>query len=101
MPNADHRAVYLMNYSYVHDAPDVDIVGELTESGTNTWEFAITVTSVTSEKEVPDECQPHSVIDVAIALPTSAESLTVTIDGDPIAVIKTETSYPRFHYLPA
>lgn len=99
VPNADHRAVYLMNYSYVHDAPDVEILGELTESGPNAWALAITVTPVTSEKEVPEACQPRSVIDAAIALPTDADSLTVTIDGAPVAVIDTGTGAPRFSYL--
>lgn len=99
VPNADHRAVYLTNYSYVHEAPDVEIVGELTESTTNAWTFAISVTPVTSEKEVPNTCQPRSMIDAAIALPTSAESLTVTIEGEPIAVVDTAAQSPRFSYV--
>lgn len=99
VPNADHRAVYLMNYTALHDAADVEIRGELTEPTANAWRFAITVTPVTSEKTVPDTCQPRSVIDAAIALPAGAESLTITIDGEPIAVVDTASSSPRFRYL--
>lgn len=99
VPDPDHRSVYLMNFSHVHNATDVEIRGELTESRPNSWQFAITVTPVTSEKEVPEECQPRSVIDAAIALPTDAESLTITIDGEPIADIDTATRSPRFSYV--
>lgn len=99
VPESDHRAVYLSNYGYVHDAPDVEILGELTESRPNAWEFAIAVTPRTSEKEGPEECQPRSRINAAIALPTDAESPTITIDGDLIAVVDTTSSTPRVSYL--
>lgn len=99
VPNGDHRSVYLMNYSYVHGAPEVEILGELTESSPGVWEFAITVTPVTSEKAVSESCQPRSVIDAAIAIPTDADSLTITIDGESIAVVDTTAQSPRFGYL--
>lgn len=99
VPNADYRGVYVGNYSYVHDATDVEIRGELTESASNAWVFDITVTPGDGEKEVPDDCQPRSMIDASIALPTAAESLTITIDGEPIAVVDTTTSAARFRYV--
>lgn len=99
VPDADYRSVYLMNYSYAHNATDVEISGELTESASNAWEFAITVTPGADEKEVPEACQPRSMIDASVALPTAAESLTITIDGEPIAVVETTGNSPRFSYL--
>ncbi len=95
VPDSDHRSVYLSNYSYVHAAPNVQIRGELTESGPTTWDFAISVTPETSEKEVPEECQPRSVINAAIALPTEAESLTISIEGETIVAVDTTSSWPR------
>lgn len=99
VPDADYRAVYLTNYSHVHTAPDVEIRGTLTESTTNAWVFAITVTPEDSEKATPETCQPRSMIDAAIALPTAAESLTITLDGEPIAVVDTTANSPRFSYI--
>lgn len=99
VPDADYRAVYLTNYSHVHNATDVEIRGELIESETDAWVFAITVTPVASEKEVPDDCQPRSMIDASIAVPTTTESLTITIDGETITVVDTTVNSPRFSYL--
>lgn len=99
VPDADYRAVYLANYSYPHNATDVEIRSELSESASNAWVFAITVTPGDSEKDVPDDCQPRSMIDASIAVPTAAESLTITIDGETIAVVDTTVNSPRFSYL--
>lgn len=99
VPDADYRAVYLMNYSYSHNATDVEIRGELTESATDAWVFAITVTPMASENVVPDDCQPRSIIDASVAVPTAAEFLTITIDGEPIAVVDTTRNAPRFSYI--
>lgn len=99
VPNDDHRAVYLMNYSYAHDPPDVEIRGELGEPSPNVWHFAVTVTPVDGEKVVPDTCEPRSVISAAIALPTDAESLRITIDGELVTVVDTRAHSPRFSSL--
>lgn len=99
IPDADYRAVYLTNYTHVHTAPDVEIRGTLTESSTNAWVFAITVTPEDGEKSVPGTCQPRSMIDAAIAIPTTAESLTITVEGETIAVVDTTANSPRFPYI--
>lgn len=99
VPDGDYRAVYLMNYSYTHDATDVEIRAELTESAANAWVFAVTVTPGTERKEVPDDCQPRSTIDASIALPAAAESLTITVDGEPVADVDTTGNAPRFSYI--
>lgn len=99
VPNADHRAVYLMNYSYVHDEADVEIIGKLTESETNEWKLAISGTPVTTEKALPGDCQPRSVINAAIALPMDVESLVITLDGETVTVVDTATTSPQFSYL--
>lgn len=98
VPDADNRAVYLTNYSHVHTAPDVEIRGSLSESTTNAWVFAITVMPESSERATPETCQPRSMIDVAIALPTSAESLTISVEGETVAVVQTTANSPRFFY---
>ncbi len=99
IPNADHRAVYLTNFSYPHTAPDVEILGELDEPEPNDWVLAITVTPQTSEKEALSDCQPRSVINAAVALPPAAESFTISIEGETITVVDTTGQSPRFSYL--
>lgn len=99
VPNADYRAVYLMNYTFVHDDPDIELRGELVESSPGDWEFQLETTPGTSEKDVPADCQPRTIVDASVALPTTAESLTVTLDGETITVVETTGSSPRFGYL--
>lgn len=99
VPDGDYLAVYLMNYTVVHTATDGEITGELTETEPNVWEFAITVTPGTGERSVPDGCQTRSIIDASIAIPPSAESVTITLDGESIVHIDTLVTSPRFSYI--
>ena len=99
MPTAEYRGVYLQNYTYRHDAADVEIRGELTEAGSNAWTFAIAVTPGDDGKGAADDCQPRSTIAASIALPTAAESLRITLDGEVVAVIDLPANAPRFRYL--
>jgi hypothetical protein len=99
VPNADYRGVYLMNYSFVHDNPDLEVRAELTESEPNAWILAVTTTPEDSDKEIPDDCQPRTRLDASVALPTSAESLRIVLDGEAVVTVDTTASSPRFHYL--
>lgn len=99
VPEGDHRSVYLMNYTFTHDAPDIELQSELAEDAPGAWTLALTTTAGDSGKEVPDDCQPRTVLDVAVALPTAAESLTVTLDGDHVTVVDTTASSPHFAFL--
>lgn len=101
VPEGDHQAVYLQNYSVVHDDPAVDVRSELTESGdgTDEWVLALTTRPADTEKVVPDGCQPRTLVDAAVAVPPTAQSLTVTLDGEQVAVVETAVNAPRFRYL--
>ena len=99
VPNADYRGVYLMNYSFVHDSPDIEIRAELTESEPDVWALAVTTTPEDSDKEIPADCQPRTRLDASVALPTSAESLQITLDGEPVVTVETTANAPRFRYL--
>lgn len=99
VPNADYRAVYLTNYTFVHDEADVDVRAELNESAPGEWVLALTTTPADSDKDVPEDCQPRTRLDTSVALPTDAESLRITLDGDPVAEVETTANSPRFRYL--
>lgn len=99
VPESEHRAVYLMNYSHVHDSPDVEHRGELTEPEPGDWLLELTTEPGDGEKNVPEDCQPRTLIHASVALPTDARSLTVTLDGEQVAVVETTASSPRFSYL--
>lgn len=98
VPNADYRAVYLENYTFVHDDPDIELRGELVESSPGAWELRLQTTPGNTDKDVPADCQPRTIVDAAVALPKSAESLTITLDGETITVVETTGSSPRFGY---
>ena len=98
VPNSDHLAVYLTNYSATHEEADVDIRGELAHTGTSEWVLDIAIAPNTSVRAGSD-CQPRSIIDAAIAVPPDAESLVIIVDGEPIAVVDTQIDAPRFAYL--
>ena len=95
----DHQAVYLMNYSHVHDESDLEIRTNLTETEPNAWQLSLTVEPGDEGKDVPEDCQPRTTIDASVAVPTTAESLTITIDGETIAVVDTSARSPRFYDL--
>lgn len=99
VPDADHRAVYLTNYTFVHDDPDVELRAELTEVEPDAWVLAATTTPGDGDKDVPEDCQPRTRLDASVALPTDAESLRITIDGEPIVDVETTANSPRFGYL--
>ncbi|WP_458207867.1 hypothetical protein [Haladaptatus sp. NG-SE-30] len=99
VPNGDHRSVYLMNYSFVHDEPDIEVRADLNESAPGEWVLAVTTSPGNSEKQPSDDCQPRTTMDASVALPTSAETLTVTIDGKQVAIIETQAHSPRFRHL--
>lgn len=99
VPNSDYRAVYLMNYSFVHENPDIEVRAELTDSASNAWIFAITTSTAGDGRDLPEDCQPRTILDASIALPTTAETLTITLDGDRIVIVETRANEPRFRYL--
>lgn len=99
VPHNDYRAVYLTNYSFVHDDPDITVRAELNEAAEGDWTLAIMTSPDDSEKQVPDDCRPRTVLDASIAIPTSAERVTVTLDGEQVASMRTVGSSPRFRYL--
>lgn len=99
VPDADYRAVYLTNYSFVHDEPDIEVRAELTEPEPSEWVLAVTTTSSDGDKEIPEDCQPRTRLDASVALPTDAESLRITLDGDPVVEVETTANAPRFRYL--
>lgn len=98
-PDADHRAVYLTNYTFVHEDPDVEVRAELTEVEPDTWVLAVTTVPGESDKNVHEDCQPRTRLDASVALPTNAESLRITLDGEPIVDVETTANSPRFDYL--
>jgi hypothetical protein len=99
VPDADYRAVYLTNYTFVHDEPDIEVRAELTESDPGEWVLAVTTTPGDGDKEIPEDCQPRTRLDASVALPTDAESLRITLDGEPIAEVETTANSTRFRYL--
>ncbi|MFB6164324.1 MAG: hypothetical protein ABEJ31_04120 [Haloarculaceae archaeon] len=92
----EYKAVYLSNYSYAHDAAAVRLRSNLTETRAGHWRLALTTTPSDSGKDVTEQCQPRTLIDASVAIPTSAESLTITLDGDRIANVSTTAHSPRF-----
>lgn len=101
VPDGDYRAVYLMNYSFTHDEPGLEVLGDLTEPEPNHWVLAVTATPVDSDKHVPADCQPRTRLDASVAIPTDAESLQITLDGESVVTIETTENAPRFRYLNA
>lgn len=101
VPDSDYRAVYLMNYSFTHDRPDIEVLGNLTEPEPNRWLLAVTATPVDSDKDVPADCQPRTRLDASVAIPTDAESLRITVDGESVVTVETTANAARFHYLNA
>jgi hypothetical protein len=99
VPDPDHRSVYLANYSYAHAAADVDVRANLSERAPGAWVLAVTTSPGDAAKTPPDDCQPRTTVDAAVALPTDAESLAITVDGERIAAVRTATTAPRFRYL--
>lgn len=99
VPDADYRAVYLTNYTFLHDEPDVEVRADLTESEPGAWVLAVTTTPEDSGRDVPEDCQPRTRLDASVALPTDADSLRITLDGEPIVDVQTTANSPRFHYL--
>ncbi|WP_336136408.1 hypothetical protein [Natronomonas amylolytica] len=99
VPDADYRAVYLTNYTFVHDEPDIEIRAELTESDPGAWVLAVTTTPADGDKEIPEDCQPRTRLDASVALPTDAESLRITLDGEPVTEVETTANTTRFRYL--
>ena len=99
VPEDDHQAVYLMNYSHVHEESDVELRTNLTEAEPNAWKLSLTVEPGDGGKDVPEDCQPRTMIDASVAVPTTAASLTITIDGETIAVVDTSARSPRFYYV--
>lgn len=95
----DYQAVYLMNYSFIHDDPDVEVRAQLTESEPGAWILAVSTTPIDSDKDVPGDCQPRTRLDASVALPLDAESMQVLLDGEPVVSIRTTANSPRFHYL--
>jgi hypothetical protein len=101
VPNPDYRAVYLMNYSVIHDTPDVEVRADLSEPNPDAWLLAVTTMPADTDKAVSEDCQPRTTLDAAVALPTSADSLQITIDGEPVVTVETTSNAPRFRYLEA
>lgn len=99
VPDADYRAVYLMNYSFIHDEAAVELRAELTEPEPDAWVLAVTTTPTDTDKAVPEDCQPRTSLDASVALPTSAESLQITLDSEPVVTVETTANAPRFRYL--
>ncbi|WP_254821150.1 hypothetical protein [Haloglomus halophilum] len=95
----EYRAVYLQNYSFTHDTPNLAVRGDLTEASDGRWELALTTEAETPTKEVPDDCQPRTTVSASAALPPEFETLTVTLDGDEIVVIEHSGKQPAFRYL--
>lgn len=99
IPGGDYTAVYLTNYTLAHDEPALDLESALTETAPNQWELTLTTSPADDGKGVPEGCQPRSVIDTSVAIPVTAESLTVTLDGDRLTNIDTTDHSPRFSYI--
>lgn len=59
----------------------------------------MTATPVGSDKDVPADCQPRTRLDASVALPTGAESLVITVDGEPVVTVEKTATSPRFSYL--
>lgn len=99
VPDANYRAVYLTNYTFLHDEPDVEVRADLTESEPSAWVLAVTTTPEDGDRDVPEDCQPQTRLDASVALPTDADSLRITLDGESIVEAETTANSPRFHYL--
>ncbi|GAB7095652.1 hypothetical protein JCM30237_28060 [Halolamina litorea] len=98
-PDSDHRSVYLANYSFTHDSPGVDVRSTLREGDDGAWTLALATTPSETDREVPADCRPRTTVDATVALPTGADSLTITLDGEPLATVEVATNRPRFRYL--
>jgi hypothetical protein len=98
-PDGDHRSVYLGNYSFTHDSPGVDVRSTLTEGADGAWTLALATTPAETDRDVPDDCQPRTTVDASVALPTDADSLTITLDGERIAAVDVSVDEPQFRSL--
>lgn len=95
----EYRAVYLQNYSFTHDTPNLAVRGNLTDEGDGRWELALTTEPDTPTKEAPEDCQPRTTVSASAALPPEFETLTVTLDGDEVATVRNSGNQPAFRYL--
>ncbi|WP_276260182.1 hypothetical protein [Haloglomus litoreum] len=95
----EYRAVYLENYSFSHDDPNLAVRGDITEAGDGRWELALTTESETPTKAPAEDCQPRTTVSASVALPSEFETLRVTLDGEVIAVIEHSGNSPAFRYL--
>lgn len=95
----EYRAVYLQNYSFTHDTPNLAVRGNLTEASDGRWVLALTTDPDTPTKEAPEDCTPRTTVSASAALPPEFETLRVTLDGDEVATVRNSGNQPAFRYL--
>ena len=83
----EERVVVVFNYTLVHDAAELDVRGDLESPTDRRHEFAITTAPVTDggKGTPPSDCRPRTEIEASVSLPREFGTLTVTVDGRPIA----------------
>lgn len=96
----DFSVIEFQNYSFTHEEPGVDVRMSLDERSDGEWmlAFATEPDPDADQKEVPAGCQPRTRIGTSVALPTTFETLTVTVDGEVVAVVE-HADRPQFDHL--
>ena len=83
----DERVVVVFNYTLVHDAAELEVRGDLQNPTDRRHEFVITTAPVTDGEKgtPPSDCRPRTEVEASVTLPREFGTLTVTIDGRPVA----------------
>ena len=100
IPAGETRTI-AFNLTFTHDAADVDVRGNLTESGPGTYRFAVLVTPGDGEKgEPPEGCTPRTTLDASISLPSDYRTLTFVLGDDVVTRVENpEHSFATFRTL--
>ncbi|RLM57308.1 hypothetical protein DVK02_05905 [Halobellus sp. Atlit-31R] len=97
-PTSEHRSVVFQNYSFTHEARDIELRANLTETADGHWLLAYTTRPETSRGSDDSACVPRTTVSSSVALPSDFETLTVRLDGEPITTVRS-TERPQFSYL--
>jgi hypothetical protein len=96
----EFSVVEFQNYSFTHEERFVDVRSTLEERTDGAWVLAFRTEPDpdAGESEVPADCQPRTRLGASVALPGTFETLTVTLDGETLAVVE-HTDRPQFRTL--
>lgn len=96
--SVDHDSVYLLNYSFTHEAASVVVATNLSERAPGAWVFTMTTEPDEETRTPPDDCQPRTTFDATMAVPQSFDTVRIVHDGETIATVR-DANRPRVQYL--